>query len=261
MKVNKGFTLAEVLVTLGIIGVVAALTMPTLMADSRDKQLIAALKKNNALIEQALLMTKEKYGYVDNAEMFAMNSTSELFNKITENLSLVKNCGMKASQGCVASYIKCRTYRNNGYGSTCGSNYDGSTGWAKATLANGASIWMFNYVKSSAHSNAKASSTKCGVSWKQYQTDSKGNYLKDGNGNLIPKKDANGNDLYSGVGEQCGLIGIDVNGPKKGPNQFGRDVFGYVVKIKNLSNWESYTMETMRNEKLYYTNYTPGKFE
>ena len=35
---NKfAFTLAEVLVTLGIIGVVAAITMPTLVANNREK--------------------------------------------------------------------------------------------------------------------------------------------------------------------------------------------------------------------------------
>ncbi len=52
------FTLAEVLVTLGIIGVVAAITMPTLVANNREKQLITALKKNNALIEQSLYMVQ-----------------------------------------------------------------------------------------------------------------------------------------------------------------------------------------------------------
>lgn len=72
---NKfAFTLAEVLVTLGIIGVVAAITMPTLVANNREKQLITALKKNNALIEQSLYMVQSKYGYTDYAEMFAMNS-------------------------------------------------------------------------------------------------------------------------------------------------------------------------------------------
>lgn len=66
------FTLAEVLVTLGIIGVVAAITMPTLVANNREKQLITALKKNNALIEQSLYMVQSKYGYTDYAEMFAI---------------------------------------------------------------------------------------------------------------------------------------------------------------------------------------------
>lgn len=35
LSFNNGFTLAEVLVTLGIIGVVAALTMPTLIDNHR----------------------------------------------------------------------------------------------------------------------------------------------------------------------------------------------------------------------------------
>ena len=35
---KKGFTLAEVLITLGIIGVVAALTLPSLITNYRKKQ-------------------------------------------------------------------------------------------------------------------------------------------------------------------------------------------------------------------------------
>ena len=39
------FTLAEVLITLGIIGIVAALTIPTLMSNYREKLLVNQLKK------------------------------------------------------------------------------------------------------------------------------------------------------------------------------------------------------------------------
>lgn len=35
---KKGFTLAEVLITLGIIGVVAALTLPSLITNYRKKE-------------------------------------------------------------------------------------------------------------------------------------------------------------------------------------------------------------------------------
>ena len=42
---NKGFTLAEVLITLGIIGVVAALTLPSLITNYQKKQIVAQLKK------------------------------------------------------------------------------------------------------------------------------------------------------------------------------------------------------------------------
>lgn len=53
---HYAFTLAEVLITLGIIGVVAALTMPSLIADKRAKELETALKKNASVIQQAILM-------------------------------------------------------------------------------------------------------------------------------------------------------------------------------------------------------------
>ena len=45
-----GFTLAEVLITLGIIGVVAALTMPVLVANYSKKADVAKLKKAYTVI-------------------------------------------------------------------------------------------------------------------------------------------------------------------------------------------------------------------
>lgn len=47
LKLNKkaGFTLAEILITLGIIGVVAAMTIPTLIANTKSQQYRAQLKK------------------------------------------------------------------------------------------------------------------------------------------------------------------------------------------------------------------------
>ena len=43
---NEGFTLAEVLITVGVIGVVAAMTIPTLMMDYQRKVWEARLKKS-----------------------------------------------------------------------------------------------------------------------------------------------------------------------------------------------------------------------
>lgn len=50
---KKGFTLAEVLITLGIIGVVAALTMPTLIQNHKKVVVISKLKKISSVISQA----------------------------------------------------------------------------------------------------------------------------------------------------------------------------------------------------------------
>lgn len=52
-KNNKGFTLAEVLVTLGIIGVVAAMTMPTLVSNHQRTVYVTQLKKVVTELAQA----------------------------------------------------------------------------------------------------------------------------------------------------------------------------------------------------------------
>ena len=51
-----GFTLAEVLITLGIIGVVAAMTIPTLMQKTNDAELKSGYKKMISVISQAISM-------------------------------------------------------------------------------------------------------------------------------------------------------------------------------------------------------------
>lgn len=59
---NKAFTLAEVLITLGIIGIVAAMTLPGVINNSRSKQLETAFKKNYSSISQALAMYQAETG-------------------------------------------------------------------------------------------------------------------------------------------------------------------------------------------------------
>ena len=57
MKRFNAFTLAEVLITLGIIGVVAAMTMPTLINQTNGAQYKAAFKKSLSSISQAVTMS------------------------------------------------------------------------------------------------------------------------------------------------------------------------------------------------------------
>ena len=56
MTKQFGFTLAEVLITLGIIGVVAAMTMPTLMSSTQGAQYKAAYKKALSALSQAVTL-------------------------------------------------------------------------------------------------------------------------------------------------------------------------------------------------------------
>ena len=53
---KKGFTLAEVLITLGIIGIIAAITMPTLINNSTELQFRSAFKKGLSSLNQAVTM-------------------------------------------------------------------------------------------------------------------------------------------------------------------------------------------------------------
>ena len=56
------FTLAEVLITLGIIGIVAAMTIPTLIVNYQKKQTVSKLKQTYSIISQALTMAQSEHG-------------------------------------------------------------------------------------------------------------------------------------------------------------------------------------------------------
>lgn len=60
------FTLAEVLITLGIIGVVAALTIPSLIGKYKNQVYVTSLKKFYSEFSQALQQTKADTGCEDN---------------------------------------------------------------------------------------------------------------------------------------------------------------------------------------------------
>jgi len=64
MKEKKiGFTLAEILITLGIIGIVAAMTIPTLIANTRSQQYRSRFKKTISILSQAARLNQAQYGY------------------------------------------------------------------------------------------------------------------------------------------------------------------------------------------------------
>ena len=58
----KAFTLAEVLITLGIIGVVAAMTIPNLIAKLDHNGKISKLRKAQSIINQAIKLSVNENG-------------------------------------------------------------------------------------------------------------------------------------------------------------------------------------------------------
>ena len=59
---SAAFTLAEVLITLGIIGVVAAMTLPTLINETQRKQDGVKIKKFYSIMQQAIIMSERDNG-------------------------------------------------------------------------------------------------------------------------------------------------------------------------------------------------------
>ena len=58
MKKKNAFTLAEVLITLGIIGIVAAMTLPILINKYEKKVTVTKLKKEYVMFNEAMDMLK-----------------------------------------------------------------------------------------------------------------------------------------------------------------------------------------------------------
>jgi prepilin-type N-terminal cleavage/methylation domain-containing protein len=59
---RKAFTLAEVLITLGIIGIVATLTIPGLIANYKKKETVTRLKKAYSTMAQAIQLSEVDNG-------------------------------------------------------------------------------------------------------------------------------------------------------------------------------------------------------
>ena len=78
-KKQAAFTLAEVLITLGIIGVVAALTLPALLVKTKTSEYSARLKKFYSAMNQAIKMSELDNGpceYWDYERAYGVNDSS-----------------------------------------------------------------------------------------------------------------------------------------------------------------------------------------
>jgi len=99
-----GFTLAEVLITLVIVGVVAALTIPTAIAKYRDQQTIQSLKTAYSSFAQAVKMAEANNGPVaawDIGPGDTQEGSLKLYNLIVPHLSLAKEC--RENSGCFSN--------------------------------------------------------------------------------------------------------------------------------------------------------------
>ena len=84
MNKKSGFTLAEVLVTLMIIGVIAAMTIPSLMQSTAQQEYRAAFKKAVSMINQAVTLNYALDGR--DATDYSMDN---FYNLMTQRLNVM----------------------------------------------------------------------------------------------------------------------------------------------------------------------------
>lgn len=81
MNKKSGFTLAEVLVTLMIIGVIASMTVPSLMQNTAQQEYKAALKKAVSTMNQAIAMNYALDGVDASADEYMGTKFVEMMKK------------------------------------------------------------------------------------------------------------------------------------------------------------------------------------
>lgn len=95
-KKHIGFTLAEILVTLGVIGVIASMTVPTLVQDIQDAQFHSAWKKAYADLDQA---TKRVLSDNGGSLKGLFPNSNILRDKYLAYLNYTKQCDMGKNSG------------------------------------------------------------------------------------------------------------------------------------------------------------------
>ncbi len=198
-KINLlAFTLAEVLITLGIIGVVAALTIPNLMKNFQNVQYVSGLKKAYTIGTQALKSLTADMGCADDivcTGLFGSTIPISTFgNEYVKYFRIAKNCKTSSDLGCWSS--KTYTYYD---GSNKDAYYQNDAGGSNSytfLTADGMSIFL-------------KSNSLDGCSSPTYS-----------------------NNRTNDMTVACGELRVDINGPKE-PNLLGRDAFWFFITNGN----------------------------
>lgn len=109
-KCKKGFTLAEVLITLAIVGIVAALTIPTLIAKYQESQYRTIYKKVYSTLNQALKYASEddeidlgiNASWLDGGAYMGNSNIGEIFKYISRYYNAKTTCFDNNSDKCWA---------------------------------------------------------------------------------------------------------------------------------------------------------------
>ena len=150
---RKGFTLAEILLTLTVIGVVAALTIPSLLQNTQQSEFKTALKRSYADLSQATLMIKNDNAGLKNV-FTGSNVMKNIYGNYISYITSCNSCTYDGSVGCNCWHDNGKFYRLNG---------TSPTDWGGAGLiATNGYLVRLSDAKSDC-SSAFGTLTRCGV--------------------------------------------------------------------------------------------------
>lgn len=120
-KCSAAFTLAEVLITLGVIGVVAAMTLPSLVNKYKERQYVTALKKAYSVLDNAYRLAiyenggSSEFNYMtsqyvkdENNVVYDKNGAANaeiLLSKFKPHIKIIKECDGVTARDCFAETI------------------------------------------------------------------------------------------------------------------------------------------------------------
>ncbi|MBP3924815.1 type II secretion system protein [bacterium] len=154
------FTLAEVLITLGIIGIVAALTMPALIQKHQERVTVNKVKKFYSIMSQAQLMAIKDHGYLDEWDVpdtHTKESAEKLMSYLKPYLKIAKDCG--TSSGCLQNGT-IKLLKGNNW-----ANYDSRNDYYKLILNDGTYMWLRSSSGAYCETYDGEVSNTCGALW------------------------------------------------------------------------------------------------
>lgn len=89
-KQENAFTLAEVLITMSIIGVVAALTIPSVIVKTQQQEFRTAAKKAHSVLEQAVRLTELEEGPIGEWDWNDEVRPRRFAQTLEKNLNIIK---------------------------------------------------------------------------------------------------------------------------------------------------------------------------
>lgn len=152
---KNAFTLSEVLITLGIIGVVAAITMPTLIQNYKKQVTITQLKKAYSEFSQAMQKAEAEHGLMETWNFADFETQIEGTKYFGENyifpyIKIVKKC-IPTSSECWADEIynlnnvETNSSMSNKYSTTKAVSFISASGYSGFFWvgASGSNAWYF----------------------------------------------------------------------------------------------------------------------